>query len=135
MLYYRKSFLLKFVVLVMFLVGMQGVAYSQVQGSKDSVRPDSAHAIKAIRKQQIANNINKQYDFGDLGRNLLHPHRKADTLKKRSGITIVPNIAANPTIGEQLGIKAVAGRKLGNDPNTFFSIYYQQRDHFLLYQP
>ena len=118
---YIKSPLLKFIFFVLFL-GMQIMAYGQNQETKDSVRSDSSHAIKAIRKQQIANNINKQYDFGDLGRNLLHPHRSADTLKKRSGITIVPNIAANPTIGEQLGIKAVAGRKLGNDPNTFLSV-------------
>jgi hypothetical protein len=34
----------------------------------------------------------------------------------------VPNVAANPTIGAQAGIKAVAGRKLGDDPNTLFSI-------------
>jgi len=34
----------------------------------------------------------------------------------------VPNIAANPTIGGQLGIKAVAGRKLGSDPKTLFSV-------------
>jgi hypothetical protein len=77
---------------------------------------------KAAMKQKIANNIYKQYDFGDLTRNILHPHKKADTLHKGSGITIVPNVAANPTIGAQLGIKAVAGKKLGNDPNTLLSV-------------
>ncbi len=35
---------------------------------------------------------------------------------------MVPNIAANPTIGGQLGIKAVAGKKLGVDPNTRLSV-------------
>jgi len=35
---------------------------------------------------------------------------------------VVPNIAANPTIGGQLGIKAVAGKRLGNDPKTLFSV-------------
>lgn len=64
----------------------------------------------------------QQYDFGDLTRNILHPKKKADTLHRKSGITVVPNIAANPTIGGQLGIKAVAGRRLGNDPTTLFSI-------------
>jgi hypothetical protein len=39
----------------------------------------------------------------------------------RSGITVVPNVAANPTIGAQAGIKAVAGRRLGSDPKTLFS--------------
>ncbi|HMH21228.1 MAG TPA: hypothetical protein VK563_05610 [Puia sp.] len=69
-----------------------------------------------------ADNINRQYDFGDLMRNILHPKKKADTLHRGSGITVVPNVAANPTIGGQLGIKAVAGRRLGNDPKTLFSV-------------
>jgi hypothetical protein len=62
-----------------------------------------------------------QYDFGDLMRAILHPGRPVPPDHNRSGITVVPNIAANPTIGGQLGIKAVAGRRLGNDPNTLFS--------------
>jgi len=67
-------------------------------------------------------NLGKQYDFGDLLRNVFHPGKKPDTLHHGSGITVVPNIAANPTIGGQLGIKAVAGKKLGGDPNTLLSV-------------
>ncbi|WP_254060818.1 hypothetical protein [Mucilaginibacter sp. L196] len=111
---------MKFTFFVLF-VSMQGLAYGQIQETRDSIKADSAHA-KSIKKMQIANNINKQYDFGDLTRNVIHPHKKADTLKKSSGIIVVPNVAANPTIGEQLGIKAVAGRRLGNDPNTYLSV-------------
>jgi hypothetical protein len=118
---YRKFPLLKFLFLLLF-ISIRGFAYGQVGAVPDTVKVDTAAHIKAIRKQNIANNINKQYDFGDLTRNLLHPHRKADTLKKNSGIIVVPNIAANPTIGEQLGIKAVVGRRLGGDPNTFLSV-------------
>ena len=117
---YKKFPLLKFVFFVLF-VSTQGLAYGQVQETRDSIKADSAHA-KGIKKQQIANNINKQYDFGDLTRNIIHPHKKADTLKRSSGIIVVPNVAANPTIGEQLGIKAVAGRRLGGDPNTYLSV-------------
>jgi len=51
-----------------------------------------------------------------------NPKKKSDVTHSSSGITIVPNIAANPTIGEQLGIKAVAGKKLGDDPNTLLSV-------------
>ncbi|HEY4195421.1 MAG TPA: BamA/TamA family outer membrane protein [Mucilaginibacter sp.] len=72
--------------------------------------------------QKRANNVNRQYDFGDMTRNILHPKKKADTLHKSSGITVVPNVAANPTIGGQLGIKAVAGKRLGDDPNTLLSV-------------
>jgi hypothetical protein len=64
----------------------------------------------------------KQFDFGDLLRETLHPKKAPDSLRNRSGIIVVPNVAANPTIGGQLGIKAVAGKKLGNDPNTLFSV-------------
>lgn len=96
-----KVSLVKWPLLFLF-IGMQEFAFSQVTGP--------------------VYNINKQYDFGDLMRNIIHPQKKADTLHKGSGITVVPNIAANPTIGFQLGIKAVAGRRLGNDPKTFFSV-------------
>ena len=105
--------------LLLLFVSIQGVAYSQVP--VDSLKADSLRT-GAVKAKKPADNINKQYDFGDLTRNILHPGKKADTLHNRSGITVVPNIAANPTIGGQLGIKAVAGRRLGNDPNTLFSI-------------
>ena len=95
------------------------MAYGQVK--VDSLQGDTLHN-KAIQKKKIADNINKQYDFGDLTRNIFHPGRKADTLKKSSGIIVVPNVSANPTIGFQVGIKAVAGRRLGSDANTFLSV-------------
>lgn len=93
---------------------------AQVGAPPDSLKADSLHA-KRTHIPPRTYNLNKQYDFGDLTRNIFHPHRKADTLKKRSGIVVVPNVAANPTIGAQGGIKAVAGLKLGNDPNTLLS--------------
>jgi len=107
--------------LLVLLLNIFGFTYGQVRSVRDSLKADSAH-IKALRKKKIANNINKQYDFGDLTRNIIHPKRKADTLKKRSGIIVVPNVSANPTIGEQLGIKAVAGRRLANDSITYLSV-------------
>lgn len=106
--------------LLLFII-IPGFAYSQANGPVDSLKADSLRA-EALKNKKPADNINKQYDFGDLTRNILHPKKKADTLHRGSGITIVPNIAANPTIGAQLGIKAVAGKKLGNDPNTLLSI-------------
>nr|WP_294948168.1 BamA/TamA family outer membrane protein [uncultured Mucilaginibacter sp.] len=95
------------------------------------VQPTPADTIKGARmktmelKQQ--NNqqleLQQQYDVGDLFKDIFHPKRKPDSVfKKPSGITIIPNIASNPSIGSQLGIKAVAGRKLGNDPNTLLSV-------------
>ena len=100
---------------------MEGLAYSQETVPIDSLKADSLR-MRNLKAVDPADNINKQYDFGDLMRNVLHPRRKADTLHKGSGITVVPNVAANPTIGGQLGIKAVAGRRMGNDPKTLFSV-------------
>ena len=101
--------------------GVYGLVYSQVGTPPDSLKADSLLGKgKKIEARPV--NLNNQYDFGDLTRNVLHPHRKADTLHKGSGITIVPNVAANPTIGAQAGIKAVAGRRLGDDPNTLLSV-------------
>ena len=90
-----------------------GQAINQV----DRVKADSIRA-----KTAKADNTTKQYDFYDLAHYILHHHKKPNILHKRSGITIVPNIASNPTIGQQIGIKAVAGRRLGNDSTTMLSI-------------
>jgi hypothetical protein len=88
----------------------------------DSLKADSLKAKKTGVTPPPADNIYQQFDFNDLTRAIFHPSRKQDSLKKNSGITIVPNIAANPTIGAQLGIKAVAGRRLGSDPKTLLSV-------------
>jgi hypothetical protein len=94
-------------------------SYSQAQNLPiDSLKTDSLH-------KQVARSVDAQsghYDIGDLVQQIFRPKQKPDSLKKRSGITIIPNIAANPTIGAQIGIKAVAGRKLGTDPNTLMSV-------------
>jgi len=100
---------------------MHTFAHAQVNAPTDSPKADSLH-IKNNKTSNPSYNLNKQYDFGDLIRNIFQPRKKADTLHKGSGITIVPNIAANPTIGGQLGIKAVAGRRLGGDPKTLLSV-------------
>jgi hypothetical protein len=115
---HRLSKLLK-VSIICFLAGISQYGYAQVGPPIDSLKADSLRKVAKIKK---ADNFNQQYDFNDLTRNIFHPGRKPDTLKKKSGITIIPNIAANPTIGAQIGIKAVAGRKLGNDPNTLLSV-------------
>jgi hypothetical protein len=99
--------------LLLMLLCLQGFAYGQVQGPVDSLK---------AKVQKAANDLNNQLDFGDLIRDIFHSKKMPGAPHKSSGITIVPNIAANPTIGEQLGIKAVAGRRLGDDPNTLLSV-------------
>lgn len=94
--------------------------YAQTGAPADSLKADSLRK-QAQQAKPPVDNLSKQYDVSDLFRDIFHPG-KPDTTRKRSGITVVPNVAANPTIGAQIGIKAVAGRKLGNDPNTLMSV-------------
>jgi len=107
--------------LLLTFLSLSGFAYCQVGTPPDSLKADSLGA-KGKKVHKPVANLSNQYDFGDLTRSVLHPHRKVDSLRKGSGIIIVPNIAANPTIGAQAGIKAVAGKRLGDDPNTLLSV-------------
>ncbi|WP_246113321.1 hypothetical protein [Segetibacter aerophilus] len=94
-------------------------ASSQVETHVDTLKTDSSRF--QIPKTSTEN-LNEQYDIGDLATDIFHPNRPAGPPRKKSGITIIPNIASNPTIGSQIGIKAVAGRKLGTDPATYMSV-------------
>ena len=115
-----KAFLLKGFILLTMLTG-RDLARGQVTNPVDSLKADSMRT-RVSSPQNGTGNLTKQYDFGDLLRTIFHSGKGSDIFHNKSGITVVPNVAANPTIGGQLGIKAVAGRKLGNDPATLFSI-------------
>ena len=99
------------------VAGLHQFAHSQVTTIVDTLKSDSLKK-PAPRRENLAN----QYDVGDLFTDIFHPHKAPDPQAKRSGITIIPNIAANPSIGFQLGIKAVAGKVLGSEPNTLLSV-------------
>jgi hypothetical protein len=104
------------ILLVLFFAGVNNLAYSQAT-NRDTVKNDTVKVVKH------GDNLVGQYDIGDLFHTIFHPNAKPDSVKKKpSGITIIPNIASNPTIGSQIGIKAVAGRVLGNEPGTFLSV-------------
>jgi hypothetical protein len=103
--------------LLFFAVGSHVYAQDNAPGDTSL----SGNQAKPIQKAP-AENLNKQYDIGDMINDVLHPKRTDDSLRKRSAITVVPNIAANPTIGFQFGIKAVAGKVLGSKPNTYMSV-------------
>jgi hypothetical protein len=105
------------ILLLPLLMGINSYAYSQVKTGADTLKADTSKAYK----QAVA--LSKQYDVGDLFSDIFHPKKKPDSvIKKSSGITIIPNIASNPSIGSQIGIKAVAGRVLGDQPNTLMSV-------------
>jgi len=97
-----------------------GIGYGQVGHPTDSLKADSLRR-RLPEKRPMGEDVSGQYDFSDLMRFIFRHGRPAPPDHNRSGITVVPNVAANPTIGAQAGIKAVAGRRLGTDPNTLFS--------------
>ncbi|MET3977703.1 hypothetical protein ABIB62_000271 [Mucilaginibacter sp. UYP25] len=118
----KYSGYLSAVYLLLFFIATGNSAYSQVKIATDTAKATVA-APDTVRMRKEAADLAKQYDIGDLFSDIFHPKRKLDSVKKKpSGITIIPNIASNPSIGSQIGIKAVAGRVLGNEPGTFMSV-------------
>lgn len=115
----RDMILMRVALLILLFFAIQGHAYSQDNTPGDTSL--SASQAKPVQKAP-RENLNQQYDIGDMINDVLHPKRTDDSLRKRSAITVVPNIAANPTIGFQFGIKAVAGKVLGSKPNTYMSV-------------
>ncbi|RCH56356.1 hypothetical protein DJ568_00405 [Mucilaginibacter hurinus] len=101
--------------------GLCHTAYAQVGAPADTLKTDSLGA-GGVKISKPADTTYNQFDFGDLVQRILKPNKKKDLTRQGSGITIIPNVAANPSIGFQGGIKAVAGRVLGNDPNTLMSV-------------
>lgn len=98
-------------------MGIVQFGYSQV----DPLMSESSFA-DSLRSIVVVDTVSQQYDVGDLLRQLFSPNRPKNPQKKMSGITPMPNFAYNPSIGAQIGIKAVAGKVLGKDPNTYMSI-------------
>lgn len=115
----RRFYLLLKILLFAFFAPFQNYTYSQL-APVDSLKTDSLRFHSGTLPPP--HNVDMQYDIGDLVRDILHPNKKPDSLRKRSGITIIPNVAANPSIGFQIGIKAVAGIRLGDDPGTLMSV-------------
>jgi hypothetical protein len=98
----------------MSFLGIHSTSYAQLASSSatDTLRKDT------IKKDTLAS----QYDVADLFRNIFNPNKTVDPNLKPSGITIIPNVAYNPSIGAQIGIKAIVGKILGDQPNTLMSV-------------
>jgi hypothetical protein len=109
------------ITVLLLLICSSNNSYSQ-SVPVDTVKVDSLHHPE-LKPELTVTKPASEYDVADLGRDIFYPKGKLKVNnKKPSGITVIPNIAANPTIGFQIGIKAVAGRKLGLDPATFMSV-------------
>ncbi len=118
----RKFFLLRKIFLSISLIVFNGYTYGQIAVPGDSLKGDPVK-YDSVKIQQPADSTYKQYDIADLFVDIFNPKRKpGDRSQKPTVVTIIPNIAANPSIGAQIGIKAVAGKVLGKVPGTLMSI-------------
>lgn len=93
------------------------------QNTELDVRTDSVF-IK-INSDSISHSHRELYDIVDLFKDI-NPFKKSnnDTIPaKRSAISYLPNINYNPSIGFQVGIKAVGGVYLGDKKNTSMSVF------------
>ena len=84
---------------------------------------NSAHLDTIQNDSKVAQD--SLYDIVDLFKDI-NPFKKKDSItvnKKRSGLSYLPNINYNPSIGFQIGIKAVGGVYLGDRQTTSMSIF------------
>lgn len=114
----KKNFI-KTIVWFFLLAAVTQHGFSQ-ETPVDSLKTDSLK-YQIPKKLPPGMDMSVQYDIADLIKDILHKEPSPPG-KKASGITVIPNISSNPTIGFQIGVKAVAGRKLGRDPNTLMSV-------------
>src|SRR4051812_35499759 len=89
-----ENVLLKTFSLVLALVFGSIIGSSQVAPPVDSLKADSLR-ILAGRTNHPPDNLNVQYDVGDLFNDIFRPNRQPNPLHKRSGVTVIPNISAN----------------------------------------
>jgi len=106
-----------FTSIILFIYLSSGL-HAQINAPVDSLKADSLRGDTAIALPAYSS----QYDVGDLIRDIFHPGREPKPASEKSGITMMPNIAYNPSIGAQIGIKAVAGKVLGREKNTLMSV-------------
>lgn len=104
--------------LTFIMIGVHEHTSAQIPVQTDSLSVDSLPG-NHIQTEDLS----RQYDVSNLIKGVLYPNRPPrQRTKKPSGIVVIPNVASNPSIGFQIGIKAVAGRKLGNDSTTLMSV-------------
>ncbi|RXK85675.1 BamA/TamA family outer membrane protein [Filimonas effusa] len=117
-----KTTLIRTILSVLLLTLCYCQSRAQIPVPADTTK--NAPAARSEQRQRLhPDSVAQQYDVGNLASAIFHPGRKRDSVsRKSSGIIVIPNVAANPSIGAQIGIKAVAGRKLGKDPNTLLSV-------------
>lgn len=104
---------------IFFLCSFTTLAQQDILNS----RTDSL--FRTVNKDSISTQKPELYDVVDLFKDI-NPFKKDkpdSVVKKRSGISYLPNLNYNPSIGFQIGIKAVGGLYLGPKENTSMSVF------------
>lgn len=108
-----------FTVIIFLLYSFSTLAQQDIHDSStDSL-------FRKINKDSIASPNKELYDVVDLFKDInpFKKNKKDTVVKKRSGISYLPNLNYNPSIGFQIGLKAVGGLYLGDKENTSMSVF------------
>lgn len=119
---YLENLLKYFIcLLIFFLIGFN-TSVGQINGTHhhlDSLKNTSD------TKSSTSQHTDSLYDIVDLLKDI-NPFKnksKENFAKKRSPISYLPNINYNPSIGFQIGLKAVGGVHFGEKENTSMSVF------------
>lgn len=77
-------------------------------------------------RDTLTTNVDQLYDINDGIKDIIRFVRQdtsSRVSKKRSGISILPNVNYNPSIGAQIGAKVVGGVYVGDPQNTSMSTF------------
>lgn len=117
-----KNYIQYFLIIIFFiLVGVHNLNAQII---------DHQHSLDTVKQVEQPSTINIQntdslYDIVDLFKDInpLKNKSKENFSKKRSPISYLPNINYNPSIGFQIGLKAVGGVYFGDKQNTSMSVF------------
>ncbi|MCA5004893.1 BamA/TamA family outer membrane protein [Sphingobacterium bovistauri] len=110
-----------FCIIVCILLGLNNVKAQLVD---QNIPLDTVQQPKTLKQNQIQQ-IDSLYDVVDAFKaiNPIKNKNKENFSKKRSPISYLPNINYNPSIGFQIGVKAVGGVYFGDKKNTSMSVF------------
>ena len=118
---YRVNSILRFILIIGFTFVIKR---SFAQSYENSIEIDTLKN-HSVENQNSLSKVDSLYDIVDLFKDI-NPFKnknKENLSKKRSPISYLPNINYNPSIGFQIGLKAVGGVYFGEKENTSMSVF------------
>lgn len=107
---------MRYIILLLLFMPCGNSLHAQVDIPADTVR------VVTLRDSSSAGQ--EAYDVVDAFRSIFPKKQTDDGIPaKRSGLSYLPNVNYNPSIGAQIGIKVVGGHVFGNPSNTAMSTF------------